>query len=341
MITFLDVETTFVIKENKRSDPSPFHQDNKLVSVQYSQGSQKPEFVWFSHVTMSGTSLTNGNFTKIQKILDDATLLVGHNIKFDLMWLLESGFKYSKPVYDTMIAEYVLMRGQKWGLSLADCCIRRDVTKKKGELVDDYLKKGIGFDAMPKETVEEYGITDILSTRDLFIEQQKVFKRPKNYEMYKHVKLMNKLLLVLSDIERNGIKINFDKLEQVRKDYENEKIQLEQTMQDICADVMGDTPINFASPEQMCQLIYSRKVLDKKTWAREFNIGLNEKGKPLPRPRLANGKFVHNIRTLTERMQKTKAEHCNKCKGKGSYYKFKKDGTAWKKPVKYKNCMAR
>ena len=47
MITVLDVETTFIIKENRRSDPSPFCPDNKLVSVQYSQGSQDPQFVWF------------------------------------------------------------------------------------------------------------------------------------------------------------------------------------------------------------------------------------------------------------------------------------------------------
>ena len=39
MITVLDVETTFMVNENRRSDPSPFCPDNKLVSVQYSQNS--------------------------------------------------------------------------------------------------------------------------------------------------------------------------------------------------------------------------------------------------------------------------------------------------------------
>ena len=50
MITFLDVETTFQINpDNRRSDPSPFHKDNKLVSLQYATGGDEPVFKWFYH----------------------------------------------------------------------------------------------------------------------------------------------------------------------------------------------------------------------------------------------------------------------------------------------------
>ena len=120
MITILDVETTFVIGENKRSDPSPFCPDNRLVSVQYSQNSQKPRFLWFYHKDLKID--TKEASQEVQKVLDTTTLLVGHNIKFDLMWLWETGFKYDGAVYDTMLGEYLLLRGQKWGISLADCC---------------------------------------------------------------------------------------------------------------------------------------------------------------------------------------------------------------------------
>ena len=92
MITVLDVETTFVVAENKRSDPSPFCPENKLVSVQYSQNYKKPEILWFYH---AGADFeVDKNSQKLQKILDETTLLVGHNIKFDLMWLHETGFSY-------------------------------------------------------------------------------------------------------------------------------------------------------------------------------------------------------------------------------------------------------
>jgi len=336
MITVLDVETTFVVAENKRSDPSPFCPENKLVSVQYSQNYKKPEILWFYH---AGADFeVDKNSQKLQKILDETTLLVGHNIKFDLMWLHETGFSYENKVYDTMIGEYMLLRGQKWGISLADCCERRNITLKKSQLVDDYIKQGKGFDVIPMNIVEEYGLGDIISTSELYIEQQRLLKKSNYFDLNKHITLMNEFLLVLANIERNGIKINFDTLHKVREDYEKEKAELEQNLRDVAQDVMGDTPINFASPEQMGQLIYSRKVKDKKQWASHFNIGLNEKGKPLLRPRMSTSHFVGSVKMLTSRMYKTKARQCTKCYGKGTIYKIKKDGTRWKNPTKCKSC---
>ena len=54
--------------------------------------------------------------------------------------------------------------GQKW--SLADSCDRRKVARKKGDMVEEF-RGGTGFDAMPRDVVEEYGLADIISTREL------------------------------------------------------------------------------------------------------------------------------------------------------------------------------
>ena len=288
MITTLDVETTFHVGETKRADPTPFHPNNRLVSVQYNTCQDKtPKFVWFYHEKVNPD--LKKSHSQVQQILDETTLLVGHNIKFDLVWLWESGFTYNGRVYDTMIGEYVLLKGQKYSLSLHDSCIRRKVSQKKTEIIQDYLSRGVGFDRMPTEIVEEYGLADIVSTRELYEEQTKLFG---NSMMNKHIKLMNGFLPILSQIERNGIKIDVEALQRVKEDYKKEKLELERTMHEIMREVMGDTPINFASPEQISQMIYSRKVKDKKHWASMFNIGLNEKGKPLPRPRMSVGAFV-------------------------------------------------
>jgi hypothetical protein len=91
MITFLDVETTFQINpDNRRSDPSPFHKDNKLVSVQYATGGDEPVFKWFYHQDMDVDPRVN--HAAVQNTLHNTKLLVGHNIKFDLMWLWEESF---------------------------------------------------------------------------------------------------------------------------------------------------------------------------------------------------------------------------------------------------------
>ena len=52
-------------------------------------------------------------------------------------------------------------------------------------------------------------------------------------------------------------------------------------MEDICHAVMGDRMINSV-------------IDDKKKWAETFNIGLNEKGKPL-RARMSNAEFAHKV----------------------------------------------
>ena len=148
-ITYLDVETTFVVDENRRTDPSPFNAHNKLVSVQYSHDNGPIQFHWFYHKDMDemASEMTVGeSFNLVQDVLDKTTVLIGHNIKFDLMWLWESGFNYEGQVYDTMIGEYTLLRGQKWGLSLFDSCVRRKVALKKSDLIHNYMKDGIGFD---------------------------------------------------------------------------------------------------------------------------------------------------------------------------------------------------
>ena len=337
MITTLDVETTFHVGETKRADPTPFHPNNRLVSVQYNTCQDKtPKFVWFYHEKVNPD--LKKSHSQVQQILDETTLLVGHNIKFDLVWLWESGFTYNGRVYDTMIGEYMLLKGQKYSLSLHDSCIRRKVSQKKTEIIQDYLSRGVGFDRMPTEIVEEYGLADIVSTRELYEEQTKLFG---NSMMNKHIKLMNGFLPVLSQIERNGIKIDVEALQRVKEAYKKEKLELERTMHEIMREVMGDTPINFASPEQISQMIYSRKVKDKKHWASMFNIGLNEKGKPLTRPRMSVGAFVRSVKALTERVYKTTAIHCNTCSGKGSFFKRKKNGQLWKKETKCRICKGK
>ena len=111
MITVVDVETTFQVG-GKRPDPSPFNSNNQLVSIGIND-----EYACFYHKDYTDYSVKE-NHKIVQDILDKTTLLVGHNLKFDLAWLLECGFKYSGRLYDTMIGEYVIGRGFRKPLSL-------------------------------------------------------------------------------------------------------------------------------------------------------------------------------------------------------------------------------
>jgi DNA polymerase I-like protein with 3'-5' exonuclease and polymerase domains len=329
MITTVDVETSWQVTSTGGYDPSPFHPDNILVSVGIND-----EYYFTNH----SEKIDKGCYHKIQSILDKTTLLVGHNIKFDLMWLLESGFKYSGKVYDTMLGEYVLNRGVRKSLTLEMSCRRRKIGSKDNR-IKEFTDRGIPFQNIPADVVEEYGRIDVQITKKLFDSQMSDLKMAKNKGLLMTLKMMNEFLVVLSDMERNGININLEELNKVEKEYRAEFAYLKQKIDKIVYKQMGDTKINLSSPEQLSWLIYSIKPKDKKEWCKIFNIGIDKStGKNKRRPNYSRQQFRNLVSDNTEIIYKTIAQQCVACHGKGVIKKIKKDGSPFKNYTKCSDC---
>jgi len=330
MISVLDVETSFQIVDGK-VDPLPFNPNNCLVSIGVND-----EYYFFNHNHESFD--IQSNHKAVQDILDKTTLLVGHNIKFDLVWLLESGFKYTGRLYDTMIGEYILLRGLRKPLSLKDICKRRSISQKS-DAVDDYMKRKISFEDIPVSIIEEYGRQDVVSTRALFNAQIVDFKKEGNKPLLKSAKMMNEFLPVLADMEINGINIDLNALNAVEQEFKEEFGRLAQEIKKIIREKMGDTPINPASTEQLSWLIYSRKVIDKKKWAETFNIGIDKFTKRKKRrPTLSKSKFRDLVALNTKTIKQTSAAQCSHCEGKGLIRRFKVNGEPFKNLTKCPQC---
>jgi len=159
ILTF-DVETTHKDKVGGGYTPLPYF-GNHLVSIGWKVGDDPVKYAFVHH------DEHEQDLDKIEKFREDlsqADVVVGHNIKFDLNWIRECGFKYEGHVYDTMVAEYLLARARKWPLSLEALAKRYEVTEKKKDLTTDYLKSGKTFAQIPWEIVLEYGIADVEAT---------------------------------------------------------------------------------------------------------------------------------------------------------------------------------
>ena len=182
MIVTIDIETTFVIKNNGSFDPSPHIAGNYLVGVgylttpyvpmeKYFTGSSilaRPEFITIYHDELQEDYIpTIDKFKCIQKVLDTADVLIGHNIKFDLSYLLNCGFKYTGSVYDTMVCEYVLARGMKRGLSLEDSCKRRDIEMPEKFIMKKYTDQGKNVNQFPLEELCMYCKGDVIASYEL------------------------------------------------------------------------------------------------------------------------------------------------------------------------------
>ena len=318
MITVLDIETTFT----KDGDPTPFHPENRLVSIGIND-----QYFFFYHKDMKDMNKIQENKKAVQDLLDKSVLVVGHNLKFDMSWLYEFGFKYNGKLYDTMLAEYIINRGTKGkSLSLKESCRRRQVNLKS-DILATYIDEGYGVDEIPLEKLEEYGKQDVLVTRQLYLTQVRLFNQPGNKILKPTRDLMNDFLRVLIDMECNGNYIDLQELDIVEKELSQEYNNLKNKITKIIQQVMGDTPINLSSTEDLSKVIYSRKVHDKNTWSNLFNVGIDKRtGKPKKRPNMLEKEVEQLTLKHTEQVYKTVAEQCGMCSGLGYIRKKNKDG---------------
>ena len=105
-----------------------------------------------------------------------------------------------------------------------------------------------------------------------------------------------------------------------------EKIETEDRLRKQVIQLMGDTPINLSSPEQMSWVIYSRKPKDKPMWANAFT------------PYMEVKEYKQVVKDNSDVVYKTNAVQCNSCRGSGKIRKTKKDGTPFAKPSKCSEC---
>jgi len=317
-ILILDLETT-VQRLDGKIDNSPFNPDNRCVSAHYCWLGEPVQTLVFHHNDKPNPDSP----APLREALKQADVIVAHNAKFDVMWLMEMGFEIPPEVYCTMIGEYVLAKGQRQQLSLKATAERRDVTRKKSDLVDELFKSGTGFEAMPWETVLEYAEADVVSCSEIYLAQQDDYAKPENQSMQSVVKMMNEMLFFLVEIERNGVKIDKVALGKIETHFRERYNYCNNRLDEITEEVMGDKPYNLASGADRSEIIYSRGLISKDLHIKMFNIGTNAAGKPLYPPRMNRKEFNDAYRSNTKVLHKTDVVCCDPCDGRGLIQKYK------------------
>ena len=161
MITTVDVETSWQKTENGGYDPSPFHPDNILVSVGIND-----EYYFTNH----SERVDEGCYHKIQSILDKTTLLIGHNIKFDLI-VLNPPYIKTSDIYilekDVRIYDpYLALNGGPNGLHAYEIISNQAqfYLNDRGVII---MEIGFGQLDSVKKIFRMKGFTTILEEKDL------------------------------------------------------------------------------------------------------------------------------------------------------------------------------
>jgi DNA polymerase I-like protein with 3'-5' exonuclease and polymerase domains len=321
----LDVENSITRRDGELYN-DPFEPSNTLTQVGVkSLETGRQMIMTFDHVEHKDT--TGKARAQLQYILDKATLLVGHNLQYDLMWLWATGFKYDKDIYDTMLAEYLLLRGQKQPLSLEACALRRKLSYQKDDTLKEYYKKGYNTNEIPLADLTKYLACDLDTTGELYESIEADYAKPDSDSLHKVRAITFATCKTLTRMHMSGFRVDRDALFSVKKQFQDELADIEERLNAQVRQLMGDTPINLNSPEQMSQVVFSRKVKDKKEWADLFNY--------VETPR----EFKQTVEANSTVVRKTTASTCPECGGEGKVFKLKKDGTPFKKPTKCPTCQ--
>ena len=310
----VDIENTVVKLPSGKTLLDPFTDGNKLVLVCTKRDTGEESSFWFGHSTHS----THAAKKLLQDQLDEATILICHNAQHELIWLWETGFTYVGPIFDTMLVEYLFQRAIKEPLSLQAIAERYELANRKLDTLSESLKNGKSVDEIDGDQLEEYCLTDVRVTQELSDRLRKKMFSPEYSPLQHVIELTNNLCVLLAQIYYRGFAVDKTALSEVKEEFKKEQHNIQQELNTQVHSIMGDTPINLASPEQLSAVIYSRKPKDKPTWATNFSKYMKK------------AEFSNAVSTNSNLVYKTTAIQCRDCFGKGYNIAVKKDGTTGK-----------
>jgi len=318
----IDVENTVSKLPSGKTLVDPFTEGNKLVLVCTKTDMGKESSFWFDH----STHTTDNAKERLQMQLDQATVLICHNAQHELVWLWETGFTYEGPVFDTMLVEYLFQRAVKQPLSLQAVAERYELENQKLDTLTESFKKGLSVDEIDGDELEKYCLVDVRATQELANCLRNRMFTEEYAPLQNIISLTNDLCVLLAKIYYRGFFINKENLSCVKVEFEAEQREIKNALNKQVQELMGDTPINLSSPEQLSMVIYSRKPLNKPTWLSHFSKYMKKLD------------FDSAVNSNSELVYKTTAIQCKRCFGRGYTSFIKKDGTVGKAHRLCKEC---
>lgn len=244
----LDVETTISNKGN------PFDETNKLCYVGLLDTSHNLFSIEYNDQPYKK------HLEEIQSRITNAEVLVGFNLKFDLHWLRKYGINFmDKRLWDCQLVHFILTGQQYPYPSLNSVAAYYNLGSKLDVVATEYWANKIDTPNIPADILEEYLLGDLQLTQKVYEKQQEEFAlctKP----MQRLISLHNQDLMVLQEMEYNGLIFDETKSTELGKELQTQITLLNKSLSEYHKLV----EFNPSSNEHLSVLMYGGTIKVKR-----------------------------------------------------------------------------
>ena len=185
------------------------------------------------------------------------TLKIGQNMKFDIQVLANYGIEVKGPLFDTMIAHYLLEPDMRHNMNLLSEAYLGYSPVHIESLIGEKGNSQKNMRSVPVDKLIEYAVEDA----DVTYQLKKVFEPRIESERLSDLAhdIEMPLISVLATMERNGVILNLEDLKAITINLREDILSLEKEIY-----TLAGTEFNISSPKQLGDILFIRLKLDEK-----------------------------------------------------------------------------
>ena len=200
---------------------------------------------------------------------DESIGKTGQNIKYDMMVLKWYDITVKGPLFDTMLAHYLLEPDMRHNMNLlAEVYLQYEPIPIE-QLIGEKRSEQISMREVPIPQILEYAAEDADVTQQLKLKLEPELHKNHLTKLFTEVEMP--LIPVLAGMETEGVAIDPDALKEFSKQLEKEVAEVEKQVYDAAG-----MEFNIASPRQLGEVLFDKLKIDpkaKKTKTGQYATG--------------------------------------------------------------------
>lgn len=212
---------------------------------------------WYVPVSANREEATDIVFRLAPALQHPEIEKVGQNIKFDILALRKYGVRVKGPLFDTMLAHYLLNPELRHGMDYLAETYLKYKTVPIEDLIGPKGKKQASMRTVPIEQIKEYAAEDADVTLRLKHYFAPLLKQEGLESLFFEMEMP--LIYVLAEMEATGVKLDTNALKQSSEVLSQQLSALEESIYDLAGQ-----SFNINSTKQVGEILFDKLKLDEK-----------------------------------------------------------------------------